>query len=50
VGEGKGKDMKAILYANIGNRDLGRGRTSIYNSGDNIYEESKRLFDFSRGW
>ena len=37
--------MNAVLYANIGNRDLGRDGTSIYNLGDNIYKESKRLFE-----
>lgn len=37
--------MKAVLFANIGNRDLGKNGVSIYNLGDNIYEESKRLFE-----
>lgn len=39
--------MKAILFANIGNRDLGKNGTPEYKLGNNIdiYDNSKQLFE-----
>ncbi len=45
---GESKNMNAIIFTNIGNRDIGNKGTPIYNTGGDVYEESKRLFESKR--